>query len=125
MRDRAGGSVRAAVILTRYGGIEIAETIDRTVRARNLDVALAHRLADAVSGRDKSMQFDIFNRQALDMLAEAASAAALSGDTEAASRLSEGWQETRVAIDEAETYNLDRKQHALNTIVRLQETFRM
>ena len=125
LRDRAGGSVRAAVILTRYGGIEIAETIDRTVRARNLDVALAHRLADAVSGRDKSMQFDIFNRQALDMLAEAASAAALSGDTEAASRLSEGWQETRVAIDEAETYNLDRKQHALNTIVRLQETFRM
>ena len=125
LAERAGGSVRSAIILTRYGGIEIAETIDRTVRARHLDVAAAHRLADAVAGRDRSMQFDIFNRQALDMLADAASAAALRSDTAAASRLSEGWNEARVAIAETETYNLDRKQHALTMIARLQETFRM
>ena len=34
----------------------------------------------------------------------------------APSRFSEAWQEARIAIDETETYNLDRKQHALNMI---------
>jgi DNA polymerase-3 subunit delta' len=123
--DRAGGSARMAILLTQYGGLEIAEATDRVVRAKTADVAAAHRLADAVAGRDAAMQFDIFNRHALDMLAEAASDAARKGDGARANRFSEIWQESRIAIDEAETYNLDRKQHALNMIVRLQDIFRM
>jgi len=125
LAERAGGSVRMAILLTQYGGLEIAEATDRIVRAASLDVAGAHRVADAVSGRDAAIQFDIFNRHALDLLANAASAAALRGDTRFAERLSQGWEDSRVAIAEAETYNLDRKQHALNMIVRLQDTFRM
>ena len=39
--------------------------------ARSSDVAGAHRLADAVAGRDQAIQFDIFNRHALDLLAAA------------------------------------------------------
>jgi DNA polymerase-3 subunit delta' len=61
----------------------------------------------------------------LDLLADAASAAALNGDAGQAIRYSQGWQESRIAIEETDTYNLDRKQHALNMIVRLQDTFRM
>ena len=125
LRERSGGSVRAAILLTQHGGLEIAEATERVARSRKLDVAVAHRLADAVSGRDKAMQFDFFNRHALDMLADAASAAALSGNRALADRLSEGWHESRIAIGETEAYNLDRKQHALNMIVRLQDTFRM
>ncbi len=123
--ERAGGSVRMAILLTRYGGLEIAKATDGFVKMPRLDVAVAHRLADAISGRDKSMQFDIFNRHLLDLLSDAASAAALAGDTAQANRISEIWHESRVAIDETETYNLDRKQHVLNMIVRLQDTFRM
>ena len=114
-----------AILLTQYGGLEIAEATDAFIRTPRLDVAVAHRLADAVSGRDKAMQFDIFNRHLLDILSDAASAAALKGDAAQANRISDVWHETRVAIDETETYNLDRKQHALNMIVRLQDTFRM
>lgn len=123
--DRAGGSARMAILLTQYGGLEIAEATDRIARAKSFDVAAAHRLADAVAGRDSAIQFDIFNRHLLDMLAEAASDAARQGDGARAARLSDIWQETRIAISEAETYNLDRKQHALNMIVRLQDTFLM
>jgi DNA polymerase-3 subunit delta' len=61
----------------------------------------------------------------LDLLADAANAAALRGDPQRAGRYSQDWQDIRIAIEEAETYNLDRKQHALNMIVRLQDTFRM
>ena len=95
------------------------------MRAPSLDVAGAHRLADAVAGPDSAVQFDIFNRHLLDLLSEAASAAALSGDAAKADRYSRDWQDIRVAVEEAETYNLDRKQHALNMIARLQDTFRM
>jgi DNA polymerase-3 subunit delta' len=59
------------------------------------------------------------------MLAGAARAAAIAGDIERAGSLSDRFEEARLAIDEADTYNLDRKQHALNMIVRLQDTFRM
>ena len=125
LAERSGGSVRMAILLTQYGGLEIAEATDRVARAAHLDVAVAHRLADAVSGRDNAIQFDIFNRHALDLFADAASAAARNGDIGQANRYSQGWQESRIAIEETDTYNLDRKQHALNMIARLQDTFRM
>ena len=125
LADRSGGSVRMAILLTQYGGLEIAEATDRIVRAANLDIAGAHRVAEAVSGRDSAVQFDIFNRHVLDIFADAASAAALEGDVGRANRHSQRWEEAQVAIREAETYNLDRKQHALNMITRLQDTFRM
>lgn len=125
LAERSGGSVRMAILLTQYGGLEIAEATDTIVRAQNLDIAAAHRLADAVAGRDRAIQFDIFNRHLLDILSGAASAAALRGDAASADRYSQDWQEIRVAVEETETYNLDRKQHALNMIVRLQDTFRM
>lgn len=123
--ERSGGSVRMAILLTQYGGLEIAEATDTIARSPSLDVPGAHRLADAVSGRDSAIQFDIFNRHVLGLLADAASAAALEGDSGKASRYSRDWEEIRVAIEETETYNLDRKQHALNMIARLQDTFRM
>ena len=44
---------------------------------------------------------------------------------ERAGRISAAWQEMRIAIGEADTYNLDRKQHALTMILRLHDTLRM
>ena len=52
----------------------------------------------------------------LDLFAEAASRAALEGDMRRAGGYSRSWEESRVAIEETGTYNLDRKQHALNMI---------
>jgi DNA polymerase-3 subunit delta' len=125
LAERSGGSVRMAILLTQYGGLEISEATDKIARGASLDIPGAHRLADAVAGRDSAIQFGIFNRHVLDLLAEAASLAALKGDAARAGRYSRDWQDIRVAIEETETYNLDRKQHALNMIVRLQDTFRM
>ncbi len=122
---RSGGSVRMAILLTQYGGLEIADATDAIIRAPRLDVAGAHRVADAVSGRDSAVQFTIFNRHVLDVLAKTAAEAALGGDTARARGYSQNWDECLVAIRETETYNLDRKQHALNMIVRLQDTLRM
>ncbi|WP_315927967.1 DNA polymerase III subunit delta' [Mesorhizobium sp. SP-1A] len=121
---RAGGSVRNAILLTQYGGLEIAEALAALLRSGQ-DVAAAYRLAEAVSGRDRTVQFDIFNRNALDMLSDAAAVAARAGRLDAAKALAYAWQEARNAISETETYNLDKKQHALTMIDRLNSAMRM
>ena len=125
LAERAGGSVRNAILLTQYGGLEIAGVLDTLVAARKPDIAGAHRLAEAVAGRDQAIQFDIFNRRALDLLSAAASEAALAGDLARAKTLSEAWHEALNTISEAETYNLDKKQHALTMIDRLNSVMRM
>lgn len=122
---RAGGSVRNAILLTQYGGLEIAEALDELATARKIDIQGAHRVAEAVSGRDRSIAFDIFNRRVLDLLSDAASDAARSGTLGRAKALSDTWHEAMNAITETQTYNLDKKQHALTMIDRLNAAMRM
>ncbi|OJU49911.1 MAG: DNA polymerase III subunit delta' [Mesorhizobium sp. 61-13] len=125
LAERAGGSVRNAILLTQYGGLEIADALDTLVRSRRANTGEAHRLADAVAGRDRAIPFDIFNRRALDLLSSSASEAALAGDLGRAKALTDTWQNARDAIIETETYNLDKKQHALTMIDRLNSALRM
>ena len=122
---RAGGSVRSAILLSQYGGLEIAEALDGVLQGGRTGIAAVHKLADAVAGRDSAIQFDIFNRRALDMLADAASNAALVSDLPRAKALSDAWHEAQNALSETETYNLDRKQHVLAMIDRLNAAMRM
>ncbi|MDI6026107.1 DNA polymerase III subunit delta' [Corticibacterium sp. UT-5YL-CI-8] len=119
--NKASGSARHAILLTQYGGIEIAEALDALVSAPTMDVGGAHRLAGAVNGRDSAVQFEIFNRRALDILSDAAGAAASDGQGARASRLAELWQEAKDRTAETETYNLDKKQHVLSMIGRLHQ----
>jgi DNA polymerase-3 subunit delta' len=123
---RAGGSVRAAILLAQYGGLEIADALDALVRGgKASDIAGAHRLADAVAGRGQAIPFDTFNQRALDLLSGAAREAALNGELARANRLADTWQEARNAVSETEVYNLDKKQHALTMIDRLNSALRM
>jgi DNA polymerase-3 subunit delta' len=125
LAERAGGSVRAAILLTQYGGLEIAEALDALVASDKPNVADRHRLADAVAGREQAIPFGIFNQRALDLLSDRAGDAARAGDLARAKALSDTWQDARVAISETETYNLDKKQHALSMIERLNSALRM
>jgi DNA polymerase-3 subunit delta' len=125
LAERASGSVRQAILLTQHGGLEIAVAVDELARAGRLDIAGAHRLADAVSGRDRAVPFEVFNDRALELLAAAASDAAAQHNLDLANRLSTAWHEAKIAISETQTYNLDQKQHALAMISRLNNALRM
>lgn len=116
---RAGGSVRDALLLTEYGGLDIADAVAGVLRSRPYAFGDAWRVAEAVSGRDAAVQFSIFNQNALEAIAAQARDAALAGDTPRASRLAELWRETEQAIAETETYNLDKKQHASGLLQRM------
>jgi DNA polymerase-3 subunit delta' len=119
LAERARGSARTAVLLTQFGGLEIGGVLEGILAAARFDVAEANRIADAVSGRDQTIQFGIFNRMALDAVADAARAAAIAGDVERAGRLSDLWGEANQRIIETDIYNLDRRQHAVGLLDRI------
>ncbi|MBX3596353.1 MAG: DNA polymerase III subunit delta' [Rhizobiaceae bacterium] len=121
--ERSEGSARTAIILQQYGGVEISTALDALAKGP-LDIAASHRLADAVSGRDSAIQFDVFNGRVLELFAQAASEAAQSGNAIRAKMLSDAWQKARIAITETATYNLDQKQHALTMISRLNNSLK-
>ncbi len=120
----AAGSARNALLLTEYGGLEIAGAIGATVTAARFDVAEAHRIADAVSGRDQGIQFGLFNQEVLERIAARASELATAGEAGAATRFSELWREVSSAVSETEIYNLDKKQHVVGTLLRLHDAMR-
>lgn len=120
---RAGGSVRDALLLTQYGGLDIADAMAGAVRPGPFPIGDAWRVAEAVGGRDGAVQFSIFNHTALDMIAARAREAALAGDMAAAARHSDLWHEAERLIGETETYNLDKKQHVCSLLERMWRTF--
>ncbi|QPC87736.1 DNA polymerase III subunit delta' [Mesorhizobium sp. NBSH29] len=120
----AGGSPRNAIHLTQYGGLEIASAIEALAYAPAIDIAQAHRLADAVAARDQQAQFQFFNRHVLDIVTLAASEAARASNLARAGRLSAFWQRATETMREAETYNLDKKQHVLGTLHSLHAAMR-
>lgn len=123
LAERSGGSVRKAILLSQYGGIDIADKTEKLAQAP--DIREAHRLADTLAARDAAIRFGLFNEHVLELLSRAASAAAERGDLRRADRLARDWQRSRLAIEETDTYNLDKKQHALTMIARLHDSLRM
>ncbi|MGN6464403.1 MAG: DNA polymerase III subunit delta' [Rhizobiaceae bacterium] len=124
LAERARGSARTAILLTQFGGLEIGGVLEKILASSRFDVVEANRLADAVSGRDQAIQFDIFNRMALETVSAAARRAAEAGEAERAGRLSDLWSEANLRIGETDTYNLDRKQHVVGMLGRVHELMR-
>lgn len=117
----ARGSVREALILTQYGGLEVVEAVAGLTSPARLDVAEAMRVAEAVAARDADRVFRIFNDAVLERASDLARAAAGEGDIAAAERYSQIHSEMARSITETETYNLDRRQHAIGLMRRLQQ----
>ena len=124
LAERAGGSAREALLLTRYGGLDIAEAIARALEAREFPVGEAWRLAEAVGGRDRTVQFSIFNQMALDTVARWARQAAGDAQPGVAAGHSELWREIGRLIAETETYNLDKRQHVMGLLRRMWQAAR-
>jgi DNA polymerase III subunit delta' len=117
--EKAAGSARAAILLTQFGGLEIADALRGIAKAPQWDIAATYRLAEAVSGRDQSIQFSIFNQAVLELVEATALEKARAGDVASAGRLGDLWQEMRVRIAETDAFNLDRKQHVAGIMERM------
>lgn len=118
---RADGSPRAALLLTMHGGLEIAQATDKLIAGRADDIAGAYKLADAVTGREASMQFQLFNAYVLERLSETAAMLGHQGNIAAAARVADAWNDASRRIGETDAYNLDKKQHVISMLQTLRE----
>ena len=121
---RANGSPRNAILLTQFGGAEIADAADQVIDAGKFDVRKAHEVASAISGRTQGIQFDIFNQHLLDRIATAACEESDAGNLADADRLGALWQEATQTVADTAVYNLDRKQHVIGLLHRLNGALR-
>lgn len=116
---KVSGSVREALLMTQFGGLDIANAVDAVVTGGRFDIAAAYRIADAVSGRDTTVQFRLFNEHVAGIAEARAQAAGIAGDAELAARLAEQWSGVRQRIVDTDTYNLDKRQHVVGLLGQL------
>ncbi len=116
---KASGSVREALLMTQFGGLDIANAVDAVVSGGRFDVAAAYRIADAVGGRDSTVQFRLFNEYVAGIAEARAQAAGQAGEAELAARLADQWSGVRQRIVDTDTYNLDKRQHVVGLLSQL------
>ncbi|TPW31333.1 DNA polymerase III subunit delta' [Pararhizobium mangrovi] len=122
---RAGGSVARALMMLRYGGLDIAAGFEAIVEKRGAGRGKGasredmHRLADTLSARDRETAYAFFRSEVVEWIEKRAREAAGRGRIREAaglaalvSQLGERWRE-------ADAYNLDRKQTILSTFTSL------
>lgn len=119
--EQAEGSVRNALLMTQFGGLEIASALQKILGAQRFEVGSAHKLAEAVTGRDSQVQFDLFNQMILDRAAAHAARAANSNQVPEAEKFANLWENLADRIRETDTFNLDRKQHSLSVLRQLHQ----
>lgn len=116
---RASGSARTAILLTQFGGLEIEQALNDLLSRKRLNMSDVFRLADAASGKDRQIQFSLFNRLALDRISDNARMAAEAGDLRVAASMTALHEDLRSQLFETETFNLDKRQHVVGTITTL------
>ncbi|MCO6390398.1 DNA polymerase III subunit delta' [Aliihoeflea aestuarii] len=114
--QRAGGSVRDALLMTHFGGLDIADAVDAMMSASRFDVAAAYRIADAVGGRDATVQFQLFNEHVASIAEARARSFGEAGEVETAARLAADWASIRQQMRDTDTYNLDKRQHVVSLL---------
>ncbi|MCY6380759.1 DNA polymerase III subunit delta' [Hoeflea prorocentri] len=109
------GSLSNAILLLRYGGLEIAEAFEQILKdGPERSQKKIHTLADSMTARDRETAYAFFTAYAANRLVSLAREAAADGDLHTAQHwasASSGLQEN-LAI--ADGYNLDRKQTILS-----------
>ena len=117
---QAGGSLANAIMLLRYGGLEIAETVEGILsEGPGAAQSTVHSLADTLTARDREMAYRFFAGYILQRVAGMAREEALRGNLFPA----EGWAALAMELENdlavADAYNLDRKQVVLSTFSSL------
>lgn len=117
------GSLSTAILLLRYGGLDIAEAVERILQDGPQSSKKAiHALADTLTAKDRDTAFRFFTDYLMDRIATSAQQDALQGDL----ATSEKWARLSVQLREnlttAKIYNLDRKQTIISLFSSL---FRM
>ncbi|MEO1748867.1 MAG: DNA polymerase III subunit delta' [Pseudomonadota bacterium] len=113
LADLSGGSVRHALVMGLYGGIELLQAVDRFLKAEPYDTATAHRLAAIVADKKQPTQGLLVQDMLLASLHSYAKHAANSDVPERAASLASAAQDLVAMRRTDEAFNIDAKQSFL------------
>jgi DNA polymerase III subunit delta' len=119
----AQGSVRRALTLSTFGGLEILRAVDHLLEAPTFEADKAAKLGDAITGREADIQYQLLTDHLLSKISAAALRHLASNGSRRAHWLSQQHCETANMLRTAQTYNLDRKQTVFGLIALLHRNF--
>jgi DNA polymerase III subunit delta' len=117
------GSVRRALTLSAFGGLEIVKAANQLIETNKFDPDKAAKLGDAMTGRDADIQYQLLIDHLLSRVASAAFSHSNAGQKLYAVEASKLHRETSDRLREAQIYNLDRKQTVFGLIASFQVKF--
>jgi DNA polymerase III subunit delta' len=117
------GSVRRALTLSAFGGLEIIKSANQLIETQKFDADKTAKLGDAMTGRDSDIQYQLLTDHLLSKVARGALNRAGTNDKSRAVELSELHRQTTNMLRDAHAFNLDRKQTVFGLIALLQVKF--
>jgi DNA polymerase III subunit delta' len=115
----SNGSVRQAMTMARYGGVDIVEALNAFAADKKFSAVAAQNLAAAVSDRDSEPRYVLLTDLIEQRLADAARSHAFSGLIQNAVQISELFSSMQQQRAIAEGYKLDRKLEVFNVLRRV------
>lgn len=111
----SAGSLATALLLLRYGGLDIIDAFQQIVsRGADGSAEAPHKLGDMLSARDRDEAYAFFKDHVVGWISQKAIMDARAGDRSGADRWAELALEIGRELDTADVYNLDRKQAVLS-----------
>ncbi|MER0239910.1 DNA polymerase III subunit delta' [Fulvimarina sp. MAC8] len=108
--EAAEGSVRRALQIAEYGGVEILKALEPLLVADRPDWNAFGAMADQLAMRGREASYDLAVEAITSTIAKASENALRAGALGRAAELSALWQSEKDRVREAAAYNLDRKQ---------------
>jgi DNA polymerase-3 subunit delta' len=117
------GSLANAILLLRYGGLEIAEAVEQILQdGPGPSKKAIHALADTLTAKDRETAFEFFTEYMVDRVMSSARRKALEGNLVASDQWARLSGQLHENLTTAQIYNLDRKQTIISLFSSL---FRM
>ena len=119
LASRAKGSPRHAIMLARYGGLDLLQSIEAIFTAKDMNVIAIQDFAKQLSERDREMHYRLALEMIEDRLMDNVRKHIGHNQQEAAFLLTEASDDFVTAAREADQYNIDRKLFLGNALRKL------
>lgn len=117
------GSLATAILLLRYGGLDLAEAVEQILNdGPQRSTKAIYALADTLTAKDRETAYGFFTDYLMDRVMSSARQGALKGDLVTSQKWANLSGQLRENLTTAQIYNLDRKQTIISLFSSL---FRM
>lgn len=116
LAEHAQGSIRQAMVMAKFGGIDISAALSALFDDKRFGAVKAQSLASAVSGAENEPRYLLLVELIERALAKTARKLSIAHEAQLADKVSVVYQDVQKRIFTADSYNLDRKLEVFNLL---------